>query len=36
MIMELIDSMDKLPREAILRMLREYVSVVHQLSNLKE
>lgn len=32
MIIELIDSMDKVPREAILRMLREYVSVVHHLS----
>lgn len=36
MIMELIDSMDKLPREAILRMLREYVSVIHQLTTPKE
>ena len=32
MIMELINSMEKVPREAILRMLREYVSVVHHLN----
>lgn len=36
MIMELLDSMDKIPREAIMRMLREYVSVIHQLTDSKK
>lgn len=36
MIMELIDSMDKYPKEAIIRILREYVSVVSHLSNSKD
>ena len=36
MIMELIDSMDKYPNEAIIRILREYVSVVSHLSNSKD
>lgn len=33
MMIEVINSMDKYPKEAILRILREYIGVVHHLKN---
>ena len=35
MIIELVNSMDKYPKEAALRILREYVGVVNHLNNKK-